>query len=130
MARLTGLTAMGLTGRKRSFTGTPAVVEPKPPEVSRGGGGFLDIPTRTEHIERIRILLLDELLVTTRERIESPPQIYVEPIRIILEDQILIITREVFKDGESFRRGRRMAFRWLGFPDTKDDIDPHGILGD
>jgi len=124
---LTRMGAWGLSMRRTTFTGTPAVVEPKPVQVTRGGGQFLDLRPRTVHIEPIKILLEDRLLVITRERIVSPPQQYVEPITILLWNDWRIITTEQFIDGATARQGVKIALKWLGWT-QKDDIDPFGIL--
>ena len=130
MALRTGLTAMGLSGRRRNFVGTPAVVAPLPVQVTRGGGGFLDVVPRIIHIEPVKILLEDRLLVTTRERVESPPEVFTEPIKILLFDQMRIVTDEQVIDGADRRRGKRIALRWFGLNDPTEDTDPFGVLGD
>jgi len=126
MARITRLGPAGISMRTTTFTGVPAAPrDPFPVAVSRGG--FLDVKPRIILVEPVKILLEDRLIVITRDRIISPPQVFENPVTVQLLDHLLVISDEIFEDGADRRRAKRMALKWFGLSKPDGD-DPFGVF--
>ena len=124
MAAITRLGPAGITMRRTTFVGVPAAPrDPFPVALSRGGF-FSDVLPVIQHVSPIRILLLDELRVITRDEIIRPPQDFVEQVVVQLEFPEMIFPGEIFEDVADRRKAKRMSLRWFGIHAPGDDSDP------